>query len=179
MHICMYMGFVLILFGVRGTFWNCAESLIRFGKFSDSIHSHAAIVCFFPHLSYYTFVILFDPVLHIFYAVQFFSFFFILFLLGLQFQIHMSENLDIFYWVCLSFSNCAFSSCCFTLKISSKFLITDFMFFNYRMSILLLLFGTFQNCWNSSFHPFVCFFLFLHKWIILSYQVYWKMIYIK
>lgn len=40
-------------------FLNCVESLIRLGKFSDIIHSNAAIALFFlPRLPYYTFVIL-------------------------------------------------------------------------------------------------------------------------
>lgn len=79
----------------------------------------------------------FDSVLRIFYALYscFLSFLYF-FLPKPQFQIHISESLDIFYWVCLSFSNWVFSSCCFTLKTSSKFLIAEIMFFNYNVHFI-------------------------------------------
>lgn len=119
-------------------FLNCVESLIRLGKFSDIIHSNAAIALFFFTPSSLLHICdTFDSVLRIFYALYscFLSFLYF-FLPKPQFQIHISESLDIFYWVCLSFSNWVFSSCCFTLKTSSKFLIAEIMFFNYNVHFI-------------------------------------------
>lgn len=151
-------------------------SSVRFGKFSRRYSFKRSCLFFSPSSLLHICDTFWPCPTYLLWSVQWFSFFFIFFLPELQFQIHISENLSVCYWAYLSFSNCAFSSCCFTFKTSSKFLIADIMFFNYRMSVLLLLSCRCQNCWNSSyFHPYVYSFLFLHKLIILSHQVWRKL----
>lgn len=95
-------------------------------------------------------------------SVQWFSFFFIFFSAWTSVS-------DPCFWqfeyllLGLSFPNWVFSSCCFTFKTSNKFLIADTVFFNYRMSILFVLFCRFQDCWN---------YLFIHLFTTSCFKTY-------
>lgn len=103
-YICVYvLGFYIYPVWGSWNFLTCVESLIRFGKFSDVIHSNAATALFFTPSFLLHIRDAFSSVLHIFYALYsgFHSFLYF-FLPEPQFQIHVSDSLNIFFWVWVS-----------------------------------------------------------------------------